>query len=62
MSPATGTRPDLFSAESVGPMSETALERLYSWVDGIPLSRQKKNISRDFADGGKYNTIMIYNI
>lgn len=27
------------------------LQRLYNWVDEIPLSRPKKNISRDFADG-----------
>mmetsp|Transcript_26041 Transcript_26041/g.72800 ORF Transcript_26041/g.72800 Transcript_26041/m.72800 type:complete len:221 (-) Transcript_26041:130-792(-) len=27
------------------------LEALYTWIDEIPLSRQKVNISRDFADG-----------
>lgn len=25
---------------------------MYNWVDEIPLSRPKKSISRDFADGG----------
>jgi hypothetical protein len=25
---------------------------IYEWVDSIPLSRPKKNISRDFSDGG----------
>jgi hypothetical protein len=29
-----------------------ALSDLYAWVDAIPLSRQKKNIARDFSDGG----------
>lgn len=24
---------------------------IYEWVDSIPLSRPKKNISRDFSDG-----------
>uniref|UniRef100_A0A8C5WAA4 Sperm flagellar protein 1 n=1 Tax=Leptobrachium leishanense TaxID=445787 RepID=A0A8C5WAA4_9ANUR len=30
---------------------EEALHQLYTWVDKIPLSRPKKNISRDFSDG-----------
>ena len=25
---------------------------VYEWVDSVPLSRPKKNISRDFSDGG----------
>ena len=25
---------------------------IYGWVDSIPLTRPKKNISRDFSDGG----------
>lgn len=29
------------------------LERLYAWIDEIPLSRFKKNLPRDFSDGGK---------
>lgn len=27
------------------------LQKIYAWVDEIPLSRPKKNITRDFADG-----------
>lgn len=27
------------------------LDEVYSWVDGFRLSREKKNISRDFSDG-----------
>lgn len=30
---------------------EDELVNLYAWVDSIPLSRPKKNIARDFADG-----------
>lgn len=30
---------------------DAELEELYAWVDSIPLSRPKKNISRDFSDG-----------
>ncbi|EER02119.1 hypothetical protein, conserved [Perkinsus marinus ATCC 50983] len=30
---------------------DDAIQRLYNWVDDIPLSRPKRNISRDFADG-----------
>ncbi|WIA15113.1 hypothetical protein OEZ86_003751 [Tetradesmus obliquus] len=32
-------------------MNEEDLQGLYTWVDEIPLSRPKRNISRDFADG-----------
>jgi hypothetical protein len=30
-------------------------EKLYAWVDQIHLSRPKRNIARDFSDGGKRN-------
>ncbi|KAL4231899.1 Sperm flagellar protein 1 [Mactra antiquata] len=33
------------------PLDEQELEALYAWVDGIPISRPKKNIARDFSDG-----------
>ena len=33
-------------------VSDDELTQIYLWVDGIPLSRPKKNISRDFSDGG----------
>ena len=33
-------------------MDDDSLQRLYSWVDEIPLSRPKKNMARDFSDGG----------
>ena len=29
---------------------ENKLMYIYEWVDSIPLSRQKKNIARDFND------------
>lgn len=32
------------------PLSEEELTEVYNWVDQIPLSRPKKNITRDFAD------------
>lgn len=32
---------------------DAELEQLYTWIDSIPLSRPKKNIARDFSDGGK---------
>ena len=38
--------------ESSDGMDEDELEDLYNWVDEIPLSRPKKSIARDFADGG----------
>ena len=32
-------------------LSEDELNQIYAWVDEIPLSRPKKNITRDFSDG-----------
>lgn len=31
-------------------MDEEDLQQLYGWIDEIPLSRQKRNIARDFSD------------
>ena len=33
-------------------LTDEELQRVYCWVDSIQLSRPKRNISRDFADGG----------
>ena len=33
---------------------DVELESLYQWVDRVPLSRPKKNIGKDFSDGGTY--------
>jgi len=33
-------------------IDEQDLEELYSWIDQIPLSRPKKDLKRDFSDGG----------
>ncbi len=32
-------------------MDDESLQQVYCWVDEIPLSRPKRNISRDFSDG-----------
>jgi len=32
-------------------MDDDELQRIYTWVDEVPLSRPKRNIARDFADG-----------
>lgn len=32
-------------------LTEEQLRALYAWIDAIPLSRPKRNIARDFADG-----------
>eukprot|EP00042_Codosiga_hollandica_P024743 m.105909 g.105909 ORF g.105909 m.105909 type:complete len:319 (+) comp51664_c0_seq2:113-1069(+) len=31
--------------------SDDDLQRLYAWIDSIPLSRPKRNVPRDFSDG-----------
>ncbi|XP_063814705.1 sperm flagellar protein 1-like isoform X2 [Pseudophryne corroboree] len=32
-------------------LSEEQLQELYAWIDQVPLSRAKRNITRDFSDG-----------
>ena len=34
-------------------LDEEEMQAIYNWVDEIPLSRPKRNIARDFSDGGK---------
>jgi hypothetical protein len=34
-------------------IDEEEMQSVYNWVDEIPLSRPKRNIARDFSDGGK---------
>ncbi len=46
-------KPRLIAGKDVKPIDDEELESLYMWVDGIPLSRPKRNLARDFADGGK---------
>ncbi|KAH7476844.1 Protein vms-1 [Phytophthora ramorum] len=33
------------------PLDDETLQRVYAWIDEIPLSRPKKSIARDFSDG-----------
>jgi hypothetical protein len=33
-------------------LDDETLQVLYTWIDEIPLSRPKRNIARDFSDGG----------
>ena len=33
------------------------MQKIYNWVDEIPLSRPKRNIARDFSDGGIIHNI-----
>ncbi len=33
-------------------LGDDEMQMVYNWVDEIPLSRPKKNITRDFSDGG----------
>ncbi|KAJ3040624.1 Sperm flagellar protein 1 [Rhizophlyctis rosea] len=32
-------------------LTEEEIQSLYAWIDEIPLSRPKRNITRDFSDG-----------
>ena len=46
-------RLEIISTSGLVEPDSKALEKLYFWVDEIPLSRPKRNMARDFADGGK---------
>ena len=46
----------------MGDIDEELLEDLYGWVDQIPLSRPKKDIKRDFSDGGRAANLVIAKI
>jgi hypothetical protein len=35
-----------------GILTDEELQKIYVWIDSIPLSRPKRNIARDFSDGG----------
>lgn len=39
---------------TLGVLSDDDMQQVYNWVDEIPLSRPKKNITRDFSDGGGF--------
>lgn len=41
-------------------LSETELQDVLTWVDQIPLSREKKNLTRDFSDGVTMAEIIKY--
>ena len=47
---AIATDPDINMEDE---MSPDELQELYTWIDEVPLSRPKRNITRDFADGGE---------
>ncbi len=38
-------------------LDEEEMQSIYNWVDEIPLSRPKRNIARDFSDGGNLNSL-----
>jgi hypothetical protein len=40
-------------------LDDDEIQLVYNWVDEIPLSRSKKNIARDFSDGGKLIVINV---
>lgn len=41
-------------------LDEEGLQELYTWIDEINLSRPKRNIWRDFSDGGRYNVLFFF--
>ena len=48
-----GTPSCLSPPKTAANMNDEQLQSVYVWVDSIPLSRPKRNIGRDFSDGGE---------
>ena len=39
--------------------NDESLQKLYIWIDEIPLSKPKKSLARDFSDGGIFFVVII---
>jgi hypothetical protein len=48
---ATSAPASSSSSASSSPLTDDELQRVYRWVDHIPMSRPKRHIARDFSDG-----------
>ena len=46
-------KPRVIKDKDIKNIEDEELEKLFIWIDEVPLSRQKRNITRDFSDGGK---------
>jgi len=44
--------PNSMALSETGILTDEELQKIYVWIDSIPLSRPKRNIARDFSDGG----------
>lgn len=42
-----------------GLIDEETLQDVYAWIDKIPLSKPKRNIARDFSDGGNVTLLTV---
>lgn len=40
-------------------LDERNLEQLFTWIDSIPLTRPKKDLKRDFSDGGRLRKVSV---
>ena len=43
---------EVMTLKQVRALSEEELTSVLLWVDAMPLSREKRNLTRDFSDGG----------
>ncbi|CAD5125584.1 unnamed protein product [Dimorphilus gyrociliatus] len=42
---------EILSADIIQEFNDLTLRALYAWIDGIPISKPKRNFARDFSDG-----------
>ena len=43
----------VYTMRQVRSLDEKDLQDLLMWIDRIPISREKRNLSRDLSDGGE---------
>ena len=55
--PVRAGRLQVLRESDIGVQSDESLQKLYQWIDEIPLTRTKKNLTRDFADAGQSQNI-----
>ena len=44
---------DVYTSRQVKTLDDKELQEILLWIDKIPLSREKRNLTRDMSDGGK---------
>jgi len=50
----TASTLDVYTSRQVKTLDDKELQEILVWIDKIPLSREKRNLTRDMSDGGEH--------